>query len=330
MSWAARLSLRLFHLIYSFYLAIWSFHCRWLDARPKELTDTRPKVPQHLAITLACSEDEVGDHAVNEAFVTCAERAAAWCRQAGIRRLTLYDRHGILLGVSDILKQRFSAIECTVQPERAKSATVYPLTPPSSDDSDSQLSGEEALGDGIGVVTVLPEYPENEIVRKAGRSKGVLRRRGSRRTSFASPSSIVVQVASQTAGKSMIVSVANRLLCSTQQNCDIVRGSDAKNFTVSVTELQYVLEGEHGFPAPDLMIIHHVTCPSRQRPPMELHAFPPWQIRLTEFFYDGSWSTRSRILRQLTGFLVPCRLLSELGFRKALDDFANAQFRVGR
>jgi undecaprenyl pyrophosphate synthase len=40
-----------------------------------------------------------------------------------------------------------------------------------------------------------------------------------------------------------------------------------------------VCVGESGLPAPDLMIVHSTSCEHR---PLELHGFPPWQIRLTE------------------------------------------------
>jgi dehydrodolichyl diphosphate syntase complex subunit NUS1 len=42
------------------------------------------------------------------------------------------------------------------------------------------------------------------------------------------------------------------------------------------------MTGDRGYGPPDLMIVHNVTVPKRQSTPLELHAFPPWQVRLTE------------------------------------------------
>ncbi|KAI0032739.1 hypothetical protein K488DRAFT_49187 [Vararia minispora EC-137] len=333
MSWVAWLSLRLFHLVYAIYLALWSIYTRWFVSEPSSLTSVRDKLPAHLAVNLACSEDMTGDETVKEAFLACAERAVLYCRQAGIRRLTMYDRHGILLSASGLLKHRLSTADCAVQPERLKPSIVYPPTPPSSDDSDSQFSGDEALGDSVGLVTVCPELAKNEPIKKAGRTKGSLRRRSRAcRISFTATPNVVVQVASQTAGKAVLASVANRLLHAAQQSSESMPGRDAKSISTTATELQYILEGANSptFSAPDLMIVHNVSCPSRQCSPMELHAFPPWQIRLTEFFYDGAWSLRTRVLRHLADTLAPFSLLTEVEFRKALDEYASAQFRVGR
>jgi len=98
-----------------------------------------------------------------------------------------------------------------------------------------------------------------------------------------------------------MASAANRLLHAAQQNSELEFGRNSGRLALTVTDLQYVLEGEAqlfsasdislssklagegGLSAPDLMVVHHVTCPPRQRCPMELQAFPPWQIRLTEF-----------------------------------------------
>ena len=76
--------------------------------------------------------------------------------------------------------------------------------------------------------------------------------------------------------------------------------TDAELFKISVSDLQDILEGiemichtspllmsvflvgDRGYGPPDLMIVHNVTVPKRQSAPLELHSFPPWQVRLTE------------------------------------------------
>jgi hypothetical protein len=41
------------------------------------------------------------------------------------------------------------------------------------------------------------------------------------------------------------------------------------------------IAGPHSLSAPNFLIVHHL-CPSDYALPLELHGFPPWQIRLTE------------------------------------------------
>ena len=100
--------------------------------------------------------------------------------------------------------------------------------------------------------------------------------RGGRST----PDTLKVQLASLPSGKETMASVANSLLFAACHSVHSKAGS--KHASVSVQELQDILEGDGGLDAPDLMIVHHVTCPARQRPPLEMYGFPPWQTRLTE------------------------------------------------
>ena len=77
--------------------------------------------------------------------------------------------------------------------------------------------------------------------------------------------------------------------------------SAAQEFAVSQNEVNTILEGvlnrdpriyqvlmqrivgKYGFPSPDLMLVHNVLPHKRSKNVLELHGFPPWQIRLTEF-----------------------------------------------
>ena len=110
------------------------------------------------------------------------------------------------------------------------------------------------------------------------------------------------------------------------------------------------MTGKYGFPGPDLMLIHNILPHKWSRNVLELHGFPPWQIRLTEFQYVflyppllvctidtcfsqiyswnqypvSSWS-RWRLLWQ-----PPYIPLDEVEFRRSLDEFASAEQRLGK
>jgi len=107
--------------------------------------------------------------------------------------------------------------------------------------------------------------------------------------------------------------------------------ADAELFKISVSDLQDVLEGDRGYGPPDLMIVHNVTVPKRQSTPLELSSFPPWQVRLTEIHYNGFSGLRDRWMR--TKFDTDAKtwmMLSEVDFRRALDEYSSAEFRLGK
>jgi len=79
-----------------------------------------------------------------------------------------------------------------------------------------------------------------------------------------------------------------------------------------------LLESESTLTAPDFLIVHSIG-PCNNRTPLELHGFPPWHIRLTEFRYNKYPAQSER----------HC-VLDEIAFREALDEYAVAEFRFGR
>ncbi|KZV77070.1 hypothetical protein PENSPDRAFT_679728 [Peniophora sp. CONT] len=323
MSLLASALLYLAHLIYSISLAVWSVHGRWLNRTPLPLAARRSKIPKHLGVILVCGEDVAGKPAVQDAFVRSAERVAAWCRVAEIKHLTVYDRWGVLLNSSKEVKERVNAFEHGVKAERVQAAVVYPPTPPMTEDTASQYSEDASSRDALGVATISPELSLDGLHVKDG-----LRRRGLAHDHGASPTLLKVQLASLSAGRETMASVANSFLFAARHNVHSKPGS--KRSHVSVEELQDILEGDGGLDAPDLMIVHHITCPTRQKPPLEMYGFPPWQTRLTEIYYDGSWPLHARLLRHISSALVRHSLLSEVEFRRALDLFSKAEFRVGK
>ena len=113
--------------------------------------------------------------------------------------------------------------------------------------------------------------------------------------------SFMLQFVSRDTGKPTIAAVADSLLRSIAHQPRRRAKEEAEEFSVSIPDIEAILEGDkkrfiacdmssrptfnqgaRGYKAPDLTIVHHVTVPRRQCPPLELYSFPPWQLRLTE------------------------------------------------
>jgi dehydrodolichyl diphosphate syntase complex subunit NUS1 len=111
----------------------------------------------------------------------------------------------------------------------------------------------------------------------------------------------MLQLVSRETGKPTIAAVADSLLRNAAHRSPRKAEEEVGEFGVSISDLEATLEGngkqlcrvwpeltttsnpgERGYMAPDLTIVHHVTAPRRQSPPLELYSFPPWQLRLTE------------------------------------------------
>lgn len=154
MSWLASLILALFHVVHWLVTSARRFLA--IPKQPQPLVAQRSKLPTHLALLLVlnphCDRD-----AVEETLVESVERAVTWCRAAGINRLTVYDREGLSdLGGTlssrltnsyigflstlslDIRKRLVKTFATPSNDSDLETELEYPLTPPSSDDSDSR------------------------------------------------------------------------------------------------------------------------------------------------------------------------------------------------
>ncbi|KAI0068242.1 hypothetical protein BV25DRAFT_544287 [Artomyces pyxidatus] len=329
MYWLALLVLRLVHWAYAFAIAVSSVRSRYFKSSPQPLVAPRRKTPTHLALVLVCDEAKLGAVITKDAFLQCVERATAWCRGAGIGRLTVYDRAGVLSDSSTEIQERLGYRIPYAYDEQTAVDVMYPPTPPLSDDSDSQPpSPRHSLDEDLHVVTMSPTSQEQEKRRKLNRTAN--RRRSLR--AHLQPKTFMLHLISRDSGKPAIASAANYYLRVAAGTYPMkMSDPDEGPFNLSVKELQLVIEGEHGLPPPDLLIVHHVTTPPRQRPPLELYGFPPWQARLTEIYHDGYSGLRRRCLWPILDvFRSPCILPSEVEFRRALDEYANAEFRLGK
>ncbi|KAI0307996.1 hypothetical protein B0F90DRAFT_1679165 [Multifurca ochricompacta] len=328
MALVLRLALWFLHFFYSVFLALSSIRSRYFRTAPRLLTATRSKIPSHLALILASQESDLRTSQAQEALLRCTEKAIACCRAVGIRCLSVYDRQGILLEAFDANRERLERCLPTTHDQLSPEA-VFPLTPPMSDDSDVS---DGCHYKGKTYIKTICTGDAAEKRKKWSRNRSGIQRH---RTHGSSNSeNFTLHLVSRDTGKPTIAAVTDSLLRNVAHGLsgDVVPADgDAEGFSVSISDLQAILEGDRGYGPPDLMIVHNVTVPRRQSPPLELYSFPPWQARLTEIYYNGFTGFYDRWLRaKIFGRARTWMLLSELDICRALDEYSGAEFRLGK
>ncbi|KAI0932120.1 hypothetical protein AcW1_000669 [Taiwanofungus camphoratus] len=266
-------------------------------------------------------------------MIESLERAVSWCRVVGIPKLTVYDRRGILaesLEVRERLAERYRVI---ASGSDADSDIEFPPTPPPSDDSDSRpISPDfERIHPNLNVTVIRISECIDKAKKMSNIDKtGVRRRHSTRREGNGKP--LILHIISRKSGKPAISKVATEFMWrqSRRSPCQCSRPipyDEHKSFFEE--DLKSILEGEAGLPSPDLMIIHPFSLPKCRNTALELYGFPPWQIRLTEFHYHepAKWSWRKHLASNIS---CSYRLLEEVEFRQALDEFAAAEMRLGK
>ena len=143
--------LHVFHFIRAAILAVRSGWGRHFGAAPQPLRTPRRRIPKHLAISLVVDK-LVSEDTAQEVLTKSVVDAVSWCRTIGINKLTVYEENGVFansLGCQQTIERLLS--KCTqgihkslpmhtekVYSNNLKSETeVYPITPPSSDHSES-------------------------------------------------------------------------------------------------------------------------------------------------------------------------------------------------
>jgi len=322
-----RFALWLLHFLYSIYLALLSIRFRYFRSAPGSLSAaTRSKTPSHLALVLASQEPDLCASEAREAFLTCTERAVAYCRTVGIRCLSVYDRQGILLNAFDVVEERLEKYLPPMRDQFSQAEAVFPLTPPLSDDSDAS---DGSYFKSRTYIKTIDSGDTIERRRKRSRNRPAIQRH--RMPGPSNSETFTLQFVSRDTGKPTIAAVADSLLRSVAHQSHRRAGEDMEEFGVSIPDIEAILEGGRGYKAPDLTIVHHVTVPRRQCPPLELHSFPPWQLRLTEIYHNtftGFWDRwlRAKLFRRANTWM----LLSEIDFRRALDEYSSAEFKLGK
>jgi hypothetical protein len=119
---------------------------------------------------------------------------------------------------------------------------------------------------------------------------------------FTAAEPLAIQIISRDAGKPSIASTAHSLYNAHRLKARVKSSQDTSEipeFKISSSELNSLLEGtfykqwawnvestlskfSDKLPSPDLMIIHSIDPPKSVPEPLELHGYPPWQVRLTE------------------------------------------------
>jgi len=180
--------LRIFHFIYSVILAVRAFWQTRKTLSPQPLTANRRRIPQHLAVVFTVASDVSTDVAQKIAEESVSN-IVGWCRTVGVKRLTVYEQHGALVGIiEDIrfnktlgrLSQCAARIRevtpgCIAESESSESETEYLLTPPPSDYSESRpLSPDRSHPI---TSTTLVHIPSTKAFQKKSRQHKLLHKR---------------------------------------------------------------------------------------------------------------------------------------------------------
>ncbi|KDQ63601.1 hypothetical protein JAAARDRAFT_29624 [Jaapia argillacea MUCL 33604] len=324
MSWLAYSCLLVLHFLYSIFTFIRAFLDNFRDI-PHPLSHPRSQIPSHLALVLV-PDDDTDHETAEDCLIESVERAAEWARKVGIRRLTVYDRLGMLSRSAQHIRNKLSIPAKTVVPDSSESELEYPLTPPLSDEADSRpVSPEyEARDVNLAVTTVC--LPDPQRLKTAPKKSSVKRRNQKKITSEQSPP-LTLHFLSRGSSKPALASIARSHLRTQSRYPTTSQSLD--NFHLSQQELNSTLEGEQGFPSPDLLIVHRISPAKHNQIPLELHGFPPWQIRLTEFHHEPPTSPWNWSWLRTSSDPI-CTPLDEVEFRRALDEYNRAEMRLGK
>ncbi|KAL6309913.1 hypothetical protein BKA93DRAFT_173785 [Sparassis latifolia] len=344
LSWLAFFVLIILHAVYWLVSTVTLLYHRFRNS-PRRLASDRKQVPQHLAVLLAA--DLASDVKATESIsIESVERVASWCRVVGIPRLTMYDYDGTLSSSASSIRERLSG-HFDFPDIAVESDIEFPLTPPSSDDSDSRSNSPDAniIRPRLNVMTL--EFAGIGKKKSHVGRPAVKRRRLTRSNSDTKP--LTLHIVSRQSGKPTISRAASAILHSQRRRVSpqlstydenpgamqqllvsLLEGLHTVMYTCSQPEQNLDFAGDDGFPSPDLAIVHYITPGRLHLFPMELHGFPPWQMRLTEFYFDGHFCTDvAHLLPGIPGN-GPCSPLEEIEFRRALDKFASAEMRLGK
>ncbi|PFH54433.1 hypothetical protein AMATHDRAFT_134800 [Amanita thiersii Skay4041] len=169
MSCLSSVFLFLFHQFYSLCLSLHSYSRLLMWRQPALLDAPRKRIPNHLALLLVSDSSQPSEHA-QDCMLQSVQRAVGWSQQVGIRKLTVYDQHGILIRCIPQIRERLASLVPTV--ESSDSEIEYPLTPPSSDYADSRPLSPRAVYPHVFSMQ-LPRCTRNPTQRR----KKVKRRR---------------------------------------------------------------------------------------------------------------------------------------------------------
>jgi len=313
MSWLTTFVLYVAHALYSLISSVSFLRQRWRLRLPLSLNAARRQVPGHIALLLVPDERESSEQ-LEKSLTDIALRVSEWCRVVGVSRLTMYDRGGLLANLTLDIKERVSnPLDDCSDDSSAESEIEYPLTPPLTDESRSISPDLEVLPDLNTSTITLSAFPK---IRTRSTTRGVVKRRNRHKKETQTQAHpLTLHLTSRASGKQAIADLAT---CFLERH---VSNRSGNKFTCSTEDINFALEGDHGFSSPELMIVHDMSRSTA----LELYGFPPWQIRLTEIYHvhhrsSWSWSSPPTLSESF----------SEIDFRRALDEYAAAEMRLGK
>ncbi|KAF5374788.1 hypothetical protein D9758_000332 [Tetrapyrgos nigripes] len=309
------------HIVYSLVVFSLSLWCRIRRHTPLPLNASRQRIPKHLAV-LFVTDPEIDLITTEQRLMESVECAVKWSLEVGIEQLCLFDNEGILLRYSESIRDLVAPSPLPSKMQISEPAIVYPPTPPMSDYSESRSLSPEGFESSVPIARMSATSPRNEL------------RPGGKHATFGKDDSktLNINIVSREAGKPFVATMARSIAWSERRKQKV--GAGCEDFHLSIAELEKHLEGPSGLSPPDFMIIHPIHPSKYNRFPLELHGFPPWQIRLTEIYCDRLRKQyRSRLMWFLpleirAAFLSSS--LTEWEFREALDQYAGAEMRFGR
>ncbi|KAJ7783741.1 hypothetical protein DFH07DRAFT_788955 [Mycena maculata] len=314
--------LRIVHSFHFLVVLLTAFRHRFQRTPPLPLQVTRRRTPRHLALLLV-SDSSHNSAITQEVLLENVTRTVGWCRAVGIEKLTIFDNEGVLVDCADQISQRASI---DADGYDSESDVEYPLTPPPSDYSESRpLSPEDS--DSFHKETSVLTIRLHEIPRKQTSKYGLKKRSPKReKLDVDTKPPLTLCIASRQCSKPAIAAAATSLARRRARTTDA-----NQQLNLTVESLNSVLEGPHSLSAPDFLIVHHLRRLDLLPPPLELHGFPPWQIRLTEIHhcYKQQPLLEWLNLSKKSPKDAP-EMLTEIDFRTALDEFAGAEMRFGK
>ncbi|KAG1757624.1 hypothetical protein EDB19DRAFT_1658253 [Suillus lakei] len=295
----ASLFLWFLHLLHALLVFLTTRFQKRRHSPPQPVSAYRSKLPKHLAIILV-SDVAVNPKHTEELYLECLLRVVKWCRELGIEQLTAYDAEGVLLGYSDVIQERLALHDDLPTDESELRTRV------SASESRSHSPDFEDFPVQLNVTTV--RCFKKGASHNRPREVAVRRRAHHKRSPY---NPLTLHIISRSASKAAIASAARSLL--------------DEEFRKRQEHITYLTSVSGGLPSPDFMIVHHVY-PQDPQPPLELHGFPPWQIALTEIhqtiIHDVAPLKHIHDSMQI--------LITKEAFCRALDEYAGAQFRLGR
>ncbi|KAG5724646.1 putative undecaprenyl pyrophosphate synthase [Termitomyces sp. T112] len=319
-SLVAILFLRALHYFYSLIILCYSFCSRSSPSFPRPSCCHR--IPKHLALLLVSGTAQDNSD-LRAALVRTVVDAVSWCRASGIQQLTVYEEHGVLLKLS---KNICDSLPTESEEALNDSDIEYPLTPPPSDYSESRpISPQNPQADShVRTIRILTTKHNSPPQTGAIKRKELV-------VNHASQNQLTLYLMSRRSSKPAIASVAQAfVLCNKQKQRTNAKHIKTDAFLLSVNELESSLESDHTLSSPDVMIVHTLIPQQDSSSPLELHGYPPWQIRLTEIYHTRPDCSRYRPIITGHSSTPKCMSLSEDSFNQALDEYTAAEMRFGK